>query len=147
MGDDIVAVVLLGRPGTINHALRTTKPIRDHGNTNIQSAPNNVQVFRFRLDKESLLMSQNKIYVGNIAFTVSEDDLKETFSQYGAIEDIKLVIDRATGRSRGFGFITFEKQFDAEASLALNDTDVGGRKISVSMAKEREKRPTRKFRR
>jgi len=92
-------------------------------------------------------MSQNKIYVGNIAFTVSEDDLKQTFSQYGQIADIKLVIDRATGRSRGFGFITFEKQFDAEASLQLNDTDVKGRKISVSMAKEKEKHSTRRFRR
>jgi RNA recognition motif-containing protein len=92
-------------------------------------------------------MSQNKIYVGNIAFTVSEENLKETFSQYGLVEDIKLVIDRATGRSRGFAFITFQKQFDAEASLQLNDTDLGGRKISVSMAKEREKKPVRKYRR
>jgi RNA recognition motif-containing protein len=92
-------------------------------------------------------MSQNKIYVGNIAFTVSEENLKETFSKYGLVEDIKLVIDRATGRSRGFAFITFQKQFDAEASLQLNDTDIGGRKISVSMAKEREKKPVRKFRR
>jgi cold-inducible RNA-binding protein len=92
-------------------------------------------------------MSQNKIYVGNIAFTVSEENLKETFSQYGLVEDIKLVIDRATGRSRGFAFITFQKQFDAEASLQLNDTDIGGRKISVSMAKEREKKPVRKYRR
>ncbi len=92
-------------------------------------------------------MSQNKIYVGNIAFTVTEDDLKEAFSKYGPVEDIKLVIDRATGQSRGFCFITFQKQFDAEASLQLNDTDIGGRKISVSMAKEREKKPVRKYRR
>jgi len=89
-------------------------------------------------------MSQNKIYVSNIAFTVSEEDLKDTFSKYGPIEEIKLVIDRMTGRSRGFCFITFLKQFDAEASLALNDTDLNGRKISVSMAKEREKRPARR---
>src|SRR5688572_15675044 len=97
--------------------------------------------------KEPIDMSQNKIYVGNIAFTVTEDDLKEAFSKYGMVEDIKLVIDRATGRSRGFCFITFQKQFDAEASLQLNDTDIGGRKISVSMAKEREKKPVRKYRR
>ena len=69
-------------------------------------------------------MSQNKIYVGNIAFTVSEDDLKLAFTKYGPIEDMKLVIDRATGRSRGFCFITFQKQFDAEASLQLNDADI-----------------------
>lgn len=92
-------------------------------------------------------MSQNKIYVGNIAFTVTEDDLKEIFSKYGPLEELKLVIDRATGRSRGFCFITFQKQFDAEASLQLNDTDINGRKMSVSMAKEREKKPVRKYRR
>ena len=92
-------------------------------------------------------MSQNKIYVANIAFTVTEDELKETFSKYGPIDELKLVIDRDTGRSRGFCFITFNKQFDAEASLQLNDTDVNGRKISVSMAKEREKKPVRKYRR
>ena len=92
-------------------------------------------------------MSQNKIYVASIAFTVTEDELKETFSKYGPIDELKLVIDRDTGRSRGFCFITFNKQFDAEASLQLNDTDVNGRKISVSMAKEREKKPVRKYRR
>lgn len=92
-------------------------------------------------------MSQNKIYVGNIPFTVTEDELRTAFSAYGPVEDIKLVIDRQTGRSRGFCFITFEKQFDAEASLQLNDTEMNGRKISVSMAKEREKRPTKRYRR
>lgn len=91
-------------------------------------------------------MSQNKIYVSNIAFTVSEDDIKEAFTKYGPIEEIKLVIDRMTGRSRGFCFITFQKQFDAEASLALNDTELNGRKISVGMAKEKEKRPLRRKR-
>ncbi len=92
-------------------------------------------------------MSQNKIYVGNIAFTVTEDELKEIFSKYGPLEELKLVIDRETGRSRGFCFITFQKQFDAEASLQLNDTDINGRKMSVTMAKEREKKPVRKYRR
>lgn len=96
--------------------------------------------------KEFLLMSQNKIYVSNIAFTVTEEELKEIFSKYGPIEDIKLVIDRMTGRSRGFCFITFQKQFDAEASLALNDTDINGRKMSVGMAKEKEKRTLRRKR-
>jgi len=92
-------------------------------------------------------MSQNKIYAGNIAFTVTEDELKEIFSKYGPLEELKLVIDRETGRSRGFCFITFQKQFDAEASLQLNDTDINGRKMSVTMAKEREKKPVRKYRR
>ncbi len=92
-------------------------------------------------------MSQNKLYVGNISFTVSEEELSEKFSAYGPIQEIKLITDRETGRSRGFGFITFEKQFDAEAALALNDTDVSGRKISVTMAKEKEKNSSRRYRR
>jgi len=92
-------------------------------------------------------MSQNKLYVGNISFNVSEDELREKFSEYGMIQEIKLITDRATGRSRGFGFITFEKQFDAEAALALNDTDISGRKISVSMAKEKERHSSRRYRR
>ena len=92
-------------------------------------------------------MAQNKIYVGNIAFNVSADDLRNTFSNYGPIEDINLVIDRQTGVSRGFGFITFKNQFDAESSLGLDNSELSGRKIRVSMAKEREKRPTRRYRR
>ena len=92
-------------------------------------------------------MAQNKIYVGNIAFNVTEDEIRTTFSEYGPISDIKMVADRETGVSRGFGFITFENQFDAESSLKLDNTDLSGRKIRVSMAKEREKRPTRRYRR
>ncbi len=92
-------------------------------------------------------MAQNKIYVGNIAFNVTENEIRTTFSEYGPISDIKMVTDRETGVSRGFGFITFENQFDAESSLKLDNTDLSGRKIRVSMAKEREKRPTRRYRR
>jgi len=92
-------------------------------------------------------MAQNKIYVGNIGFNVTEDEIRTTFSEYGPISDIKMVTDRETGVSRGFGFITFENQFDAEASLKLDNTDLSGRKIRVSMAKEREKLPKRRYRR
>jgi len=92
-------------------------------------------------------MAQNKIYVGNIGFNVTEDEIRTTFSEYGPISDIKMVTDRETGVSRGFGFITFENQFDAEASLKLDNTDLSGRKIRVNMAKEREKLPKRRYRR
>jgi len=90
-------------------------------------------------------MSQNKIYVGNMPFNFSETDLETTFSEYGDIEQINLITDRHTGQPRGFAFITFAKQVSAENALQLNGTEVKGRKISVSMAKERESR--RGFRR
>ena len=71
-----------------------------------------------------------------------------TFSEYGEIEQVNLITDRHTGQSRGFAFITFAKQASAENALQLNGTEVKGRKISVSMAKERDnKRTKRGFRR
>lgn len=93
-------------------------------------------------------MSQNKIYVGNMPFNFTEADLESTFSEYGEIEQVNLITDRHTGQSRGFAFITFAKQASAENALQLNGTEVKGRKISVSMAKERDnKRTKRGFRR
>jgi cold-inducible RNA-binding protein len=90
-------------------------------------------------------MSQNKIYVGNMPFSFSKTDLETTFSEYGDIEQINLITDRHTGQPRGFAFITFAKQVSAENALQKNGTEVKGRKISVSMAKERDNR--RGFRR
>lgn len=93
-------------------------------------------------------MSQNKIYVGNMPFNFSETDLETTFSEYGDIERINLVLNRHTGESRGFAFITFARQASAENALQKNGIEVKGRKISVSMAKERDKkRSKRSFRR
>jgi cold-inducible RNA-binding protein len=83
-------------------------------------------------------MSQNKIYVGNMPFNFSETDLETTFSEYGDIEQINLISDRHTGQSRGFAFITFARQASAENALKKNGTEVKGRKINVSMAKERD---------
>lgn len=83
-------------------------------------------------------MQQNKLYVGNLPFTMSESDLEQAFSQYGVIEEIKLVIDRETGRSRGFAFITFATQQDAEKALSMNGQDLGGRTIMVSVAREKK---------
>lgn len=93
-------------------------------------------------------MSQNKIYVGNMPFNFSETDLETTFSEYGDIERINLVLNRHTGQSRGFAFITFARQASAESALQKNGSEVKGRKISVSMAKERDKkRSKRNYRR
>ena len=87
-------------------------------------------------------MSQSKIYVGNLSYTTSEDELRDFFSQYGNIEDIKLIIDFSTGRSKGFGFITYGSGQDCENALAANGADLGGRKLKVNIAREDSGRRT-----
>ena len=85
-------------------------------------------------------MQQNKLYVGNFPYSVDEDQLREMFSSFGQIEDIALIKDRETGRSKGFGFITFASQQAAETALSLNGKDVDGRALKVNMAQEKESR-------
>lgn len=81
-------------------------------------------------------MSQSKVYVGNLSYTTSEDELRDFFAQYGNIQDIKLIIDFNTGRSKGFGFITYASDQDCEKALAANGADLGGRKLKVNIARE-----------
>lgn len=81
-------------------------------------------------------MSQSKIYVGNLSYNTSEDELRDYFSQYGNIEDIKLIIDFNTGRSKGFGFITFGSNQDCENAIAANGVELGGRKLKVNIARD-----------
>jgi len=81
-------------------------------------------------------MSQSKIYVGNLSYQISQEDLNEFFSQFGAIQDVKLITDRETGRSKGFAFITFENADSVNAAIDLNGTEYSGRKIKVSVAKD-----------
>ena len=86
-------------------------------------------------------MSQPKIYVGNLSYNTTEDELRDFFSQYGTIEDIKLIIDFNTGRSKGFGFITYASDQDCENAIAANGADLGGRKLKVNIAREDNRRP------
>ena len=88
-------------------------------------------------------MSNKKIYVGNISFDTTEDDLKNEFLEYGDIEDVKIIIDHQTNRSKGFGFITFSTTEAMEASLAKNGAEVQGRKLRVNQAEERKPRTDR----
>src|SRR4051812_49889204 len=79
-----------------------------------------------------------RLYVGNLSYSVTEADLREVFAEGGNVEDVKVVLDRDTGRPRGFAFV--EMSTDAEASKAtevLNGRDVQGRAINVSEARER----------
>ena len=82
-----------------------------------------------------------KLYVGNLPFSVTEQALQSTFAQHGTVETVKLITDRDTGRSKGFGFI--EMRTDAEASAAiqeLNGTDLEGRPMKVNEAKPQQRR-------
>jgi heterogeneous nuclear ribonucleoprotein A1/A3 len=85
-------------------------------------------------------MQQNKLYVGNFPYSVDESQLREMFSSFGQIEDIALIMDRETGRSKGFAFITFATQQAAEAALSLNGKDIDGRALKVNMAQEKPSR-------
>jgi len=83
-----------------------------------------------------------KVYVGNLPFNTTEDELREHFMQYGSVTSATIVKDRESGRSRGFGFVELN---DATNALSEgNGSSLAGRIISVSVAREREKKPYRK---
>jgi RNA recognition motif-containing protein len=81
------------------------------------------------------------IYVGNLAFTASEDDVSQLFEQYGAVDKVHLITDRETGRARGFGFVEMaDSQAAQQAIQGLNGTALNGRALTVNEAKPREPR-------
>jgi len=83
-----------------------------------------------------------KIYVGNLPFSVTLDRLKELFSPYGQIEDAIVMANKFTGRSRGFGFVTFAEDGDAEKAIAeMNNKNIEGRELKVNEARPLEERP------
>jgi len=84
-------------------------------------------------------MSTN-IYIGNIPFTTTTDDLQSWFGEYGTVTRAHITTDRETGRSRGFGFVEMSEGGE-EAIAALNGTQLGGRTLTVNVAKPREDRP------
>jgi len=81
------------------------------------------------------------IYVGNLSYTLSEDELRDAFGEFGEVSSVKILMDRETGRSRGFGFVEMTNQAEGEAAVAqLNGKDVGGRALRVNEARPREER-------
>ncbi len=82
------------------------------------------------------------IYVGNLSFDASEDDVRNAFAQFGNVESIKLITDRDTGRPRGFGFVTMPDSSEANAAIeSLNGTELLGRELRAREATPRPERP------
>jgi RNA recognition motif-containing protein len=86
-----------------------------------------------------------KVYVGNLPFSVDDEKLREIFSKFGDIEEATIIKDKYSGRSKGFGFVTFTDDAAAKKAIAeLNEKDVEGRNLKVNEARPMEDRPPRR---
>lgn len=84
------------------------------------------------------------IYIGNLEYGVTEDDLRDAFAEFGEVSSANIITDKFTGRSKGFGFVEMPNDAEASAAIdALNDSDLNGRSIKVNQARPREERPSR----
>jgi len=80
------------------------------------------------------------LYVGNLPYQTTEDELKKLFEEYGEVSSTKIITDRETGRSRGFGFVEIDEESAQKAIDSLNGTNFGGRNLKVNEARERKPR-------
>ncbi len=85
-----------------------------------------------------------KLYVGGLPFNTTEDELKAAFAEHGSVASARIITDRETGRSKGFGFVEFENDDEGKAAeAAMNNSDLGGRTIRVNEARPQTDRPPR----
>jgi RNA recognition motif-containing protein len=85
---------------------------------------------------------EKKLYVGNLSFGTTEEDLRTMMGEAGSVETVDVIIDRATGMSKGFAFVTMSTQAEAEKAISMfNEKTVGDRVIKVNIARPREERP------
>jgi len=83
----------------------------------------------------------NKLFVGNLSFDITENDLQDAFAAHGTVLEANLMLDRVSGRPRGFGFVTMSTPEEAQNAIqALNGRDLGGRALTVNVARPREER-------
>ena len=87
------------------------------------------------------------IYVGNLPYSVTEDDLREAFAEFGQLTSVSVITDKFTGQSKGFGFVEMPDNAEADQAIkALNDQMLKGRRLKVNQAKPRGERPARRSR-
>lgn len=86
-----------------------------------------------------------KIYVGNLPWSIKDDELRDMFTTFGEVASASVIMDKFSGRSKGFGFVEMASDGDAESAMkALNEKEVGGRNLRVNEARPREERQNRK---
>ena len=87
-----------------------------------------------------------RIYVGNLPYSMTDDELRDTFSEYGEIASAEVIKDKFSGQSKGFGFVDMPNNSDADTAIKeLNDSPMGGRKLTVNEARPRAERPPRRY--
>ncbi len=88
-----------------------------------------------------------KIYVGNLPWSIKDEELRELFTAYGEVSSASVIMDKFSGRSKGFGFVEMSSDGDAESAMKeLNEKEIGGRNLRVNEARPREDRPNRRSR-
>ena len=88
----------------------------------------------------------SKLYVGNMSFNTTEADLRDAFGQFGSVTDVYIASDRMTGRPRGFAFVTFGTEAEAQVAVEkMNGVDMDGRQLTVNEAKPKEEMGSRNF--
>ncbi len=86
------------------------------------------------------------IYVGNLSYDITEDEVRDIFSPHGEISSVSIIKDKYSGQSKGFGFVEMPNQAEAEEAIkALNESELKGRNIKVNQAKPKEERPKRRY--
>jgi len=84
----------------------------------------------------------NKLFVGNLSFDTTENDLQDAFAAHGTVTEANIMMDRMSGRPRGFGFVTMSTPEEAQKAIAaMNGAQLGGRALTVNIARPREERP------
>jgi cold-inducible RNA-binding protein len=78
-----------------------------------------------------------KLYVGNLAYNISDDQLRDVFTRFGTVDSARVITDRSSGQSKGFGFVEFSDDSHAKAAMSLNGTDLAGRALTVNEARPR----------
>jgi len=85
------------------------------------------------------------IYVGNLSYDTSENDLRNVFGEHGEVSKVNVIMDKMTGKSKGFAFVEMDNDSDGQNAIdTLNNADLNGRNLKVNLARPREERPARK---